>query len=64
MTIKPWPAQMMWSDLPAVQRRKVMVHLGRLIRRCLADPQRTGSEEHGDDPLELSVQRENPASPS
>ena len=64
MTIKPWPAQMMWSDLPAVQRRKVMVRLGRLIRRRLADPQRTGSEEHGDDPIEHSVQREDPASPS
>ena len=51
-------------NLPAVQRRKVMVRLGRLIRRCLADPQRTGSGEHGDDPIEHTVQREDPTSPS
>jgi len=29
---------MTWSQLPASQQRKVMIHLGRLIRRCLADP--------------------------
>jgi hypothetical protein len=52
-----------WSDLPAGQRRKVMVHLGRLIRRCLADPQVEGSREAAHDPTERHDQREDPDPP-
>jgi hypothetical protein len=63
MTTKPWPAQVTWSDLPAGQRRKVMVHLGRLIRRCLADPQVEGSREAAHDPTERHDQREDPDPP-
>lgn len=61
MTEKPWPAQITWSDLPAGQRRKVMVRLGRLIRRCLPDPQREESREAGHEPTERGDQRQDPA---
>jgi hypothetical protein len=63
MTEKRWPAQVRWSDLPAGQRRKVMVRLGRLIRRCLADPRREGPRETGDDAIDRHDQREDPPPP-
>jgi hypothetical protein len=52
MTDKPWPAQITWSELPTGQRRKVMVRLGRLIRRCLTDPHGKGSGEAADEPAD------------
>jgi hypothetical protein len=52
MAVNPWPERVTWPDLPIAQRRKVMIHLGRLIRRCLADPQQTGSREAADEPTD------------
>ena len=51
MAVNLWPERVTWPDLPIAHRRKVMIHLGRLIRRCLADPQQTGSREAADDQL-------------
>jgi hypothetical protein len=63
MTVKAWPAQVRWSDLPAGQRRKVTARLGRLIRRCLADPRHARSREAGDDAVDHHDRREDPPAP-
>jgi predicted Fe-S protein YdhL (DUF1289 family) len=60
MTVNLWPERVTWSQLPASQQRKVMIHLGRLIQRCLADPQRTGSREAAHDPADRCTPRQDP----
>jgi hypothetical protein len=60
MAVNPWPERVTWSELPMAQRRKVMIHLGRLIRRCLADPQQTGLREAAHEPTDCRTPRQGP----